>query len=150
VKRFKFKLQAVHDLREMQRESAERELAEAGARVAQAEAQLAKIECRLEEAASVYAQSLQSDQVDPFESALHTNFLNSLSQHKSTAREQLERMKSEYDRYRQLAIEAARAVEATDKLRERQRARYKLETQRTEQNMLDEMAMLLSGRRTNL
>jgi flagellar export protein FliJ len=150
VKRFKFRLQTVHDLREMQRESAEQKLAEAGARMAQAGDQLAKIECRLEEAASSYAQSLQSGEVDPFESALHTNFLNSLSQQKSAAREQLAKMKSEYDSCRQLAIEAARAVEATDKLRERQRARYKLETQRTEQNMLDEMAMLLAGRRTNL
>lgn len=150
MKRFKFKLQTVHDLREMQRERAEQDLAEAGARVAQAEAQLAKIEYRLEEAASSYARSLQSGEVDPFESSLHTNFLNFLSQHLTSARAQLTKMKSEYDNCRKLAIEAARAVEATGKLRQRQRARYKLEAERAEQSMLDEMAMLLAGRRTNL
>lgn len=148
MKKFKFSLQTVHNLRQEQRDKAERELARAATEVANAAAHLDEAVNNRAAAEQNYAAKLHSeDSLDPHEIALRADYLTLLTQRQRAASERLFTLEQERETRRRTAVMAARAAEATSKLRDRHRARHHLEAMRTEQNDLDEMATLLAARR---
>ena len=147
MKRFKFSLQAVHDLRETAREEAERHLARAGAEVSHAAAELDRVLRLRETETANHLARLQRGALDAHEIALHMGYLDALAQREREARAHLLAAERARDERRQAAVAATQAAEATAKLRERESRRHQLEAARTEQNMLDEMATLSLARR---
>lgn len=147
MKRFRFQLQTVHDLRETRRDEAERSLAEAAQQVFAAAAQLDDANRSLTEAAENYAAMLGDGALDAHEASLRASYLITLTRRREDARTRLAAVEREREVRRQVVVEASRAAEATAKLRERQSARHALETARDEQNNLDEMATSATARR---
>lgn len=147
MKRFKFSLQTLHDLREQEREDAERALAQAAAEVAAAEAKMEELRGAIQQAVAEYTVQMQSKELNPREALLHTEFLTSLDRQLAAARAH----HAECERFREAKlqdfIKASAAAEATTKLREQYYARYVAELAREEQNLMDELATIASVRR---
>ncbi len=147
MKRFKFSLQTLHDLREQEREDAERALAQAAAEVAAAETKIEELRRAIQQAVAEYAAQMQSKELNPREALLHTEFLASLDRQLAAARAH----HAECERFREAKlqdfIKASAAAEATTKLREQYYARYVAELAREEQNLMDELATIASVRR---
>ncbi|MEJ7708486.1 MAG: flagellar export protein FliJ [Pyrinomonadaceae bacterium] len=140
MKRFHFQLQTVHDIRESQRDRAERELAEAAAQVSAGAARLNEAERQLSIAAETYAAMLHAGVIDSYEAAQRANYILTLTRLQQDARTRLAALEREREEQRLAVVEASRAAETTSRLRERQHARHNLEVTRQEQNMLDEIA----------
>lgn len=149
MKKFRFTLQPVHDLREMRRDEAERSHAQAIAAVAEANGRLDEAENTRREAAESLRRVLQSGQLDPHDVALRSGYLSALIAREADARTRLAALEDERERRRRTVAEAARAAEATAKLRERQSARHHEAVARHEQNLLDEMAVVTAARRNS-
>jgi flagellar FliJ protein len=147
MKQFQFSLQAVHDLRQMACEQAERELAQAMAQVSEAAARIDEITRLRATAIEVYLAKLQAGALAPHEAALHAHHLHSLAQREAEARVCLGSLERERERRCQLVMEAAREAETTARLREREAARHRAELARAEQKLLDEMATEAFARR---
>jgi flagellar export protein FliJ len=148
MKKFRFSLQTVHDLRETRRDEEERTLALTANAAQEAADQLAETRQAHSRATDVYAARLQSGEIDPFDATLSVNYLASLLKREREDQTRLRDRERVHEAQRTITAEAARAAEATAKLRERQRERHKLESSRAEQEMLDEMATLLQARLT--
>jgi flagellar export protein FliJ len=147
MKQVHFPLQTVHDLRELRREEAERQLAQSADAVAAAAAQLDEA-IRLHAAtAEQYAKTYASGALDPQEAAMRSNYLTALARRIQAARVALTKQENEYEARRHLAIAAARNAEVTAKLREHHDARYAAERSRYEQTQLDELATAAQARR---
>lgn len=149
MKKFRFTLQPIHDLREMRRDEAERSHAQAIAAVTEANSRLDEAESTRREAAESLRSLLQHGQLDPHEVALRSSYLSSLIAREADARTRLAALEEERERRRHKMAEAARAAEATAKLRERQSARHFEALARYEQNQLDEMAVVTAARRNS-
>jgi flagellar export protein FliJ len=147
MKRFKFSLQTLHDLREQEREEAERALAQAAAEVAAAEAKIEELRGAITQAVAAYAAQMQSKEPNPREALLHTEFLAALDNQLAAARAH----HADCERFREAKlqdfIKASAAAEATAKLREQYYARYVAELAREEQNQMDELATIATVRR---
>ncbi len=146
MKKFRFTLQTVHDLREARRDEAERALATASRAVDEAEEQLAETSSAHERAMEEFAARLESGELDPFEAELSVNYLASLVERKLEAHARLKELEERRERQREETIEAARSAETTARLRDRQREKHQLQMMRAEQQILDEMAMLTQAR----
>lgn len=146
-KRFHFSLQTVHNLREAQREEAERGLSRAAAAVDDAAAQLDEAKQVHASATEAFALRLRETEIDPQEAALSFDYLAMLVNRQRAAHVQLQVLEAERETRRGVAVEAARAAEATTRLRERQYQRHALQAARAEQDTLDEMATLAQARR---
>lgn len=149
MKRFRFQLQTVHDIRETRRDEAERNLAEAAQQVFAAAAQLEEADRSLAAAAETYAAQMRVGALDAHEASLRASYLLTLTRRRQDARTHLDAVERERETRRLASVEASRAAETTAKLRERQRARHALEAARDEQNNLDEMATSATARRLN-
>lgn len=149
MKRFRFSLEAVHNVREVSRDVAERALSEAGAAASAAATKLDDETRTRDEAVGAYVGSLDGDTLDTRDLALRADYLVTLSRRMADSRERLAQLEREREQKRAAVAEASRAAEVTNKLRERQRARHKLEAARHEQNDLDEMASVAAARRLN-
>jgi flagellar export protein FliJ len=147
MKRFHFPLQTVHNLREMRLEEAERVLAEAITKVAEARISLDELVRTREKATDEYSSKISSGVIDPYEMMMTISYLDQLSLKECEARARLATLEKECDARRFAVTEAAKEAEATAKLRERHHKRYKAEQARSEQEMLDEMATIASNRR---
>lgn len=147
MKRFRFQLQTVHNMRETHRDEAERNLAEAAAQVSAAAASLDEAERLLTIAAETYAAMLQSGVLDAHEASLRASYLLTLTERRRDARARLALVERERETRRLAVVEASRAAETTAQLRARQRARHDFEAARDEQNTLDEIAISASARR---
>ena len=146
MKKFRFSLQTVHDLREARRDEAERTLAAAARAVNEAAEQLEETDLVHERATDSFASRLQSGEIDPFEAMLSVNYLAALTRRKVETRARLRELEQARERQREMTIEAARSAETTARLRQRQNERHQLEVARTEQQLLDEMATLAQAR----
>lgn len=146
MKKFRFSLQTVHDLRETRRDEEERTLVRTANATQEAADKLAETRQAHERATDEYAARLQSGEIDPFVATLSVNYLAALLKREREDQARLQERERIHEAQRMITAEAARAAEATAKLRERQRERHKLETARVEQEMLDEMATLLQAR----
>jgi flagellar protein FliJ len=147
VKRFKFSLQTLHDLRERRREEAEAALAAAHAKVVQAEAAVAESVSARRQALESNAAFLRPGPINPQEIALGAGYVAALDRRIAVARQNLMEAERERDDRRQAAVAAATAAEATAKLREKHRARHDAEASRAEQDSLDELAVMAGARR---
>ena len=147
MKRFKFSLQTVHDLRESRKEAAERDLATANSELYRANAQLEEVVRSKQKALERYLNMYQSREIEISMVAAHTDFIGSLFQREREAKAYIHQVELRLEQKRQAVTEAKRETETTAKLRDRQRQTYQLETNRNEQTMLDEMAVLAVARR---
>lgn len=139
MKRFKFSLATVHQLREQRKDATERELGRAAAAVVTAmeaadeiarqrdayEAKLAHL------TGQVYAEDLM----------MQLNYLGLLAQREQEARQHVATLEREREACRAVAVKAAREAEVTEQLRQRQLARYAADVARAEQEMLDELSV---------
>ncbi len=147
MKKFKFTLQAVHDLRESRRERAERELAEANSELYRANAQLEEVVRARQKALDRYMMLYQSRELDVSMIGAHTDFLGSLFLREREARTFIAEAELRLEEKRRGVTEAMRETETTAKLREHQRDLHRQESNRNEQTMLDEMAVMAAARR---
>jgi flagellar protein FliJ len=147
VKRFKFSLQTLHDLRERRREEAEAALAAAHAQVVAAEAAVAEAVSARRQALESNAAFLSPGPINTHEIALGAGYVAALDRRIAEARQRLIEAERERDARRQAAVAAATAAEATAKLREKHRARHDAEASRAEQDSLDELAVMSGARR---
>jgi flagellar export protein FliJ len=147
MKRFKFSLQTLHDIRRRAREEAEAALAAAQAAVVQAEAALTEAVNARRAALDSNAALLGPGEINSHEVALRASYTAVLDRRIAEAQVRLREAEHNRAAKLQAAIAAATAAEATAKLREKHRARHDAEVTRTEQELLDELAAIASARR---
>jgi flagellar export protein FliJ len=148
LKRFQFPLQAVHNLRESLRDEAERNHAEAAAKVRQAAAELEEARRVREAATEAHVGNLQTGAINPHDLALRANYLTQLVRDEFDACTRLAALEREREARQQALVKATRDTEATAKLRERYGARHQAELRLADQNALDELAMLATAHRS--
>jgi len=146
MKRFKFSLQAVHNLREMHLDAAEQEFAKVRAELSEAQKQLDEIRQLREAAMDDYLKLHESGEIQAAVIATHTEYIGSLMQLERKTRALITQIEQKLTTRRQLVTEAARQTETTANLRDRQKERHHLESARHEQKMLDEMAVAAAKR----
>ncbi len=147
MKRFKFTLQTLHDLREQERLTAERALGHATAAVAQAAAQTEELLKTIVQAVATHAAKLRTKEPNPHEAEMHTEYIATLERQLAAARTRHAALEREREVKLQEFIKASAAAEATAKLREQYYARYVSELLREEQNLMDELATIATVRR---
>lgn len=147
MKKFKFSLQTVHNIRESKRDKEEQELISLRKGVEEATAHIERIENERTQLANNYGAKLGSGTIDPIEAALTSNYMAVLAYRERNARINLKQAEHAVDKQRTKLVEAERDVEATSRLRERQRERHEQEATRKEQNLLDEFATVATARR---
>ena len=149
MKRFRFSLETVHNLREARRDEAERELGQATAAVVKAQEHISLIEDTRTSIEATIANT--TGPIDTNDLSLKLGYLEMLEQRQRAATAELQQVERARESSREAAVSAAREAEVTGQLRMRQRARYEAEIARAEQEMLDEMAIsaLLRGGKTD-
>ncbi|HET6975115.1 MAG TPA: flagellar export protein FliJ [Pyrinomonadaceae bacterium] len=147
MKRFEFSLQAVHNVREIKREAAERELVLATRELSRANEQLQEVLQHRESAVNEYLALHQSEEVHAHTIATHMDYIGSLLENERFARSVIRNLEKNVDVRRGELTEASRQSETTANLRERQRDRYRQELAREEQKILDEMAVIAVTRK---
>lgn len=149
MKKFRFSLQTVHNVREMKRENEQLKLAELQAAFNDAAEKLAEAEHLRQKTTDDYSRKLQANELDAFEMDLTVKFLNVLFHRENEARERLADIKQSCRQQGLKVADAAQAVEITSKLREKHRVRHQNELARFEQNNLDEMVSTSFVRKMN-
>jgi flagellar export protein FliJ len=144
MKRFKFSLEAVHNLRELQRDEVERQLARAAAIASAAETAIEEIERHRAEIETRLAGLI--GELNAVEAAWQSNYLIVLAEREGQAKEHLAQLERERETHRQNVIVATREAEVTGQLRARQKARHEADVARAEQILLDEMAIITALR----
>ena len=147
MKRFKFSLQTLHDLREQEREDAERALAQAAAEVAAAAAHTEVLRHTINQAIAAFTTNLQTKAPNAREAQMHSEYLTLLDQQLTDARAHHLVCERRRDAKLQELVKASAAAEATTKLREQYYARYVAELLREDQNLMDELATIATVRR---
>ncbi len=147
MKTFKFSLQSVHDVREMRSETERLKLADLQSEVADATAKLLEAESLRQKATAEYSRKLRENELDAFEMALTTKFLNVLFHREREARQRLANLTQSCQHQSERVAEAAQSLEVTNKLKAKHRARYDAEVDRHEQNNLDEMVSMSYARK---
>lgn len=147
MKRFKFSLQTLHELREQERDTAERVLQEATAAVAKAEARIEEIMRTITQTVASYSATMRSKELNAREAEMHTEYIATLERQLAEARQQHAALVQEREVKLQEFVKASTAAEATTKLREQYYARYLSELAREEQNLMDELATIATVRR---
>lgn len=146
MKKFKFTLQPVHNLREAKLEQEQLRLASLQEALAKAFDSLEKAERERLDATDEYARKIQAGELPSLDFSLMMNYLKTLAHREKEARKNLDDAKHACAQQINRLTEAMRDVEATGKLRERQQARHDLELARAEQNTLDEMVSISYAR----
>lgn len=140
MKKFAFTLQSVHKVREFRKEKEMNVLSELRAGVEAARARVADIERQRLDAMRKYAARLNSrEYVSPLEMELNSNHFASLNRLQQEAEAELAARQQECDRQSAVVADAAREVKVTDKLRDMQKEKHRLEADRAEQSGLDEL-----------
>jgi flagellar export protein FliJ len=147
MKRFQFSLEAVHNVREMQRDAAERALAAENADLQAAQLRLDQLICQRQSAMANYLLLHQSTEIEVAHFASHTDFLGSLAMLERQARIKILQVEERITLKRQALTEASRQTKTTSNIRDRQRERYHQEIAQHEQKALDEMAVVAIARR---
>jgi flagellar export protein FliJ len=140
MKKFKFTLETVHSVREMKQENEQLVLTQLQSEAAKAAEQIEKIENAYLRAIESYSQKINSGRAMHIgEMELEALHLSALERQKRRAVEVLEeRKRAVTDQRGKLAV-ATREVKVTDRLRETQALRHRLETDKLEQNAMDEL-----------
>lgn len=148
MKKFTFKLETVHKVREIRREKESVILSGLHAEAEKAAERVANIESMRHEAIENYTRRLTSgQQLNATEMELSSNHFASLNRLQKDAEAVLAQKRQACLRQIGLVTEAMREVKVTDNLRETQRERYKQEFDRQEQNGVDELVSATFARR---
>lgn len=147
MKKFKFSLQTVHNVRETMRDKEEQELIRLRGIVAKENERVLMIENERMLLEASYSEKLNAGTIDPVQAAMTSNYINALIHREREARMVLRQAESAAEKQRQKLTEAERDVEATSRLRERARERHTMKAVRDEQNRLDDMATVATARR---
>lgn len=140
MKKFKFTLQTVHNVRELREEKEKLLFSQLQADASKAALRVAEIEIMRSEAIDNYAQRLKSgEQLNAVEMELNLNHFAALNRLQQEAEKVLEQKKQACQRQSTAVAAAMREVKITNRLRETQQERYKNEFERQEQNNLDEL-----------
>ncbi|MBS1792393.1 MAG: flagellar export protein FliJ [Acidobacteria bacterium] len=140
MKKFKFTLQTVHKVREMKQEKELLRMKELQTEVTRAAEQIELLEESYRRALESYGRKLKSGQVMNIgEMELEAMHLTALDRQKQKALDILNEKKRACAEQSAKLAAAAREVKITDRLRENQALRHRLELARVEQNALDEI-----------
>lgn len=140
MKKFNFTLQTVHNVRELKQEKEQLILGELQTEAAKAADRVSEIERMRFTAIENYANRLENGgSLNAFEMELTVNHINTLDRLRREAEQNLELKKQACLRQTQNLAAATREVKITNRLRENQQARHRLESDRHEQNALDEL-----------
>ena len=140
MKKFKFSLQTVHNVREMRQEKEEFVLSQLQADADRLAGRLAEFERMHLAAIENYAARMGTGGViNISEIELERNHITALDALIRKTRQELETKKKSCSQQAQKVAAAMREVKITDRLRETQKSRYNLEQSRHEQNSLDEI-----------
>ncbi len=144
MKRFKFSLETVHNLRELQRDEAERQLEQSAARVSEARAMVEQIKQQRNAVEAELARA--TGPLCAHELALQVSYLEFLNQREQETQQHLAALEHQHEAQRETTLAAARAAEATEQLRVRQQTRHAAAVARVEQLLLDEIAVAITQR----
>ena len=148
MKKFKFKLQTVHNVREMKQEKEQLVLSELQKEAAKAAERVAEIDQLRFKAIANYARRIECGQtIDPYELELNSNHIAALDRLQREAKENLEIKRQACARQSKTVAAAAREVKVTNRLRENQEQRHQLELERQDQNNIDEIVTSNFARR---
>ncbi|NNE65133.1 MAG: flagellar export protein FliJ [Pyrinomonadaceae bacterium] len=140
MKKFKFKLESVHNVRELREEKEQSVFARLQKEVTAAEERLEEIHRRRVEAMDTYVSDLAGGKsADPSEMDLHAKHFASLEKLRIEAERDLEEKRFACREQAGQLSAAAREVKVTGKLREKQKALYDQELAKREQNAVDEI-----------
>ncbi len=139
MKKFEFKLETVHKVREIRQEREAIILAELRTAAEQAARKVAQIDSLRLGAIENYTQRISSgEQLDAREMEMNSNHFTSLNRQQKEAEEDLLQRNRSCTQQIGSVTEAMREVKITDRLRETQKERHRLEFSRQEQNGVDE------------
>ncbi len=139
MKKFKFNLQAVHNVREMNENQEQLHLAELQSEMKKTLAKIDQLEEMNLEATKNYMTKVKvGESTSPFEMQMHADHISDINRRRREAQEELVERKLACANQAKKLAEAHRNVKVTDKLRETQEARHKQEFERQEQNKIDE------------
>lgn len=140
MKKFKFTLQTVHNVRQMKQEKEELVLSEKQNEANRAAERLDELERARVDAIEKYTGKMKAGEfLSAYEMELNTNHLAALDRVIREAQADLEQKKRACAAQGEIVAAASREVKITDRLRETQQNRHRLETARQEQNALDEL-----------
>jgi flagellar export protein FliJ len=147
MKKFRFTLQTVHDLRQQTQRQAELALLAARKVITEAMGKLEEARHALEAEMELYRRMFQSGQLDQHKAALRFEYLNVLQARIHAAEEIVVECQRQYTLKQVALVKASIAAEITTRLRDAQSQRHRAEYQRTQQVLLDEMAVLNAARK---
>ncbi len=140
MKKFKFTLQTVHNVREIRQEKESIILSELRAEAELAASRVAEIKSQRAEAVDNYTLRLNSGEpLNTMEMELVSNHFSSLNCLQKDAERILEEKNQACRKQMELLSDAMKEVKITDRLRETQKLRHDLEYSRQEQNNIDEI-----------
>lgn len=140
MKKFAFTLQSVHKVREFRKEKEMNVLSELQAAVEAARTRVAEIERQRLDAMRKYAARLNArENISPLEMELNSNHFASLNRLQQEAEAALATKRQECSRQSGVVAAASREVKVTDKLREIQKEKHRIDVDRAEQNGIDEL-----------
>lgn len=148
MKKFKFTLETVHNVREMKQENEQLKLTELQAEVAKAAEQIEKIEAAYLRAIENYSNKVNSGRsMNIGEMELEAMHISALERQKRRAVEILEEKKRAAQAQSRNLAAAVREVKVTERLRETQALRHRIEADKHEQNAMDELVSANFARR---
>ena len=148
MKKFKFTLQTVHTVREMKQEKEELILGELQTEASRAAARVSEIERQRYQAIESYSERLaRGEAINAYELELNSNHITWLDRQQQEAQKALELKKQACLQQGKTVAAATREVKITDRLRENQHTRHRLDMARDEQNSLDEIISANFARR---
>lgn len=140
MKKFKFTLQTVHNVRELKKEKEQFALAQLQLEAAKAEERIQQLEAAYRKAMESYSKKVNGGRpLHIGEMELETLHLSYLDDQKRRAAEALAEKKRACAAQSQKLAIATREVKVTRKLREHQSMRHQLETAKHEQTAIDEL-----------
>ncbi len=148
MKKFKFTLQTVHNVREMKQDKELQILSELQNEAAKAAEQVTEIENLRERAIENYSRRLEAgEQIAAFELELNSNHLSALDRLIREAVQILEAKKQACAQQGKTVAAATQQVKITNQLHDNQKQKHQLEVSRYEQNALDELVSANFARR---
>ena len=148
MKKFQFKLETVHKVREIRQEREAVILAELQRAAEKAAQKVAQIEGLRQEAIENYTRRIASgEQLEAKEMELNSNHFTLLNRLQREGEDDLQQRQRSCTQQIESVTEAMREVKITDRLRETQEERHRIEFSRQEQSMVDEHVAGIFARR---
>ena len=148
MKKFKFKLQTVHSVREMRQEKEQFVLAQLQNEANKVRDEIEQLKQTRTNAIKNYLEKVNGGELtNPAEMELNLRHIADLDRRQRELNELLEEKKSACKEQSKKVAEANKKVKITDKLREKKQNQHKQKLEREEQNSLDELISTSFARR---